>query len=226
MKCLPTPKLMTLFTRDLSPYLLHLVPYLAFGGEVLPHNTLTFLVIMVYFIIHCFRSKRVKWSWMETFKQWTKKQTLPYHLILSQWQKASWDNKRKYSKDRLGCQPFHNRVHVGVLRAVFTMQSQNQDFSKDLKHPSAVQATTPQSTLVVVLVQVLQVCRMQALRLLLLKFKEKLLESPGRTGLLQRICMGATPTRPMEKGSVLGPQNKKGNQQHPTLEKAAGNSKH
>lgn len=143
MKCPPTPKLM----RDLSLYLLHLVPHLAFGGEALPHNTLTLPVIMVYFIIHCFRSKRAKWSWTETFKQWTKKKPpFLHHLILSQWQKASWHNKRKYSKDGLGCQPLHNRVHVGVLRAVFTMQSQNQDFSKGLKHPSAVQAITPQST--------------------------------------------------------------------------------
>lgn len=60
MKCPPTPKLMTLFTRDLSPYLLYLVPHFAFGGKVLPHNTFTLPVIMVYFIIHCFKSKRAK----------------------------------------------------------------------------------------------------------------------------------------------------------------------
>lgn len=49
MKCPPTPKLMTLFTRDLLPYLLYLVPHFAFGGKVLPHNTFTLPVIMVYF---------------------------------------------------------------------------------------------------------------------------------------------------------------------------------
>lgn len=143
---------MTLFTRDLSPYLLQLVPHLAFGGEVLPHNALTLPVIMVYFLSNIASEAKeisdhgLKLSNSEPKKENKNKNPFLHHLILSQWQKASWHNKRKYSKDGLGCQPFHNRVHVGVLRAVFTMQSQNQDFSKGLKHPSAFQATTPQST--------------------------------------------------------------------------------